>query len=54
MGFGVIPWLEQNGIVAVFCIIAGLVFVIDACAVLVYIYGKRLRERDAGLKIFLF
>lgn len=54
MGFGVIPWLEQNGIVAVFCIVAALVFVIDAGAVLIYIYGKQLRERDSRIKILLF
>jgi hypothetical protein len=54
MGFGVIPWIEQNGIVAVFGTIAALVFVIDAAAGLIYIYGKQLRQRDSRLKVFLF
>ncbi|OAL45661.1 MFS general substrate transporter [Pyrenochaeta sp. DS3sAY3a] len=54
MGFGVIPWLEQNGIVTVFCIVAALVFVIDAAVIFIYIYGKQLRERDSRIKIFLF
>jgi hypothetical protein len=54
VGFAVVPWLETDGLVAVFCILAALVFVIDASAVGIYFYGKRLRQRDARLKVFLF
>lgn len=54
VGFAVIPWLELDGIVAVFVILAVLVVVLDASALVIYIFGKKLRQRDARLKIFLF
>ncbi|KIW67166.1 hypothetical protein, variant [Phialophora macrospora] len=54
VGFGTIPWYERDGPVTMFCILAALVIVIDAGAVLLYIYGKRLRHHDGQLKIFLF
>ncbi|OAG40130.1 hypothetical protein AYO21_05608 [Fonsecaea monophora] len=54
VGFAVVPWLQANGLVAVFCILAALVFVIDASVVVIYMYGKRLRQRDSRLKVFHF
>ncbi|KAK6373736.1 hypothetical protein LTS17_008229 [Exophiala oligosperma] len=54
IGFAVVPWLEQNGVVTVFCILAALVLAIDAAVVTIYLYGKKLRQRDSRLKIFLF
>jgi hypothetical protein len=54
VGFGTIPWYERDGPVTMFCILAALVIVIDAGAVLLYLYGKRLRHHDGQLKIFLF
>jgi len=54
IGFSVIPWVERAGLISVFCILAALVFVIDASAGLLYIFGKRLRARDGRLKIFVF
>ena len=54
IGFAVVPWLEKDGLITVFCVLAALVFTIDASAVVIYLYGKRFRQRDARLKIFLF
>ncbi len=46
--------MERDGLIAMFCILAALVFVIDSSAVFLYIFGKSLRARDGRLKIFLF
>jgi hypothetical protein len=54
LGFGVQPWVNTDGLIAVFCIFAGLLVFVDLWAIFFYIYGKRLRARDAKLKIFLF
>lgn len=54
LGFGVIPWLELDGIVGVFGILVGLVLVIDAAVIVIYFYGKRFRRMDTRRKIFLF
>lgn len=54
VGFAVVPWIEQNGIVTVFCVLAALVFAIDASVVVIYWHGKKFRQRDARLKIFMF
>jgi len=54
IGFAVVPWVEQNGPITVFCILAAIVFVIDCGAVFLYVFGKRLRARDGRLKIFPF
>jgi hypothetical protein len=54
VGFGVVPWLELNGVVTVFGILTGLVLFIDAFVLVIYFYGKRLRQRDTRLKIFPF
>ncbi|KIW12694.1 hypothetical protein PV08_09972 [Exophiala spinifera] len=54
VGFAVVPWLELDGIVTVFIILAVLVVVIDAAVLVIYFFGKKLRQRDARLRIFLF
>ncbi|KAK5043067.1 hypothetical protein LTR13_000838 [Exophiala sideris] len=54
IGFAVIPWLERDGLVTVFCILAALVFVIDMSVLIIYLWGKKLRQRDARLKVFHF
>ncbi|KIW90070.1 uncharacterized protein Z519_09501 [Cladophialophora bantiana CBS 173.52] len=54
VGFAVVPWLELDGVVAVFVILAVLVVVIDASALRIYLFGKKLRQRDTRLRIFLF
>ncbi len=54
VGFAVFPWIERDGIVAVFCILAALVFVIDGSVIFIYFFGKKLRKREGRLRIFLF
>lgn len=54
VGFAVIPWIDRNGIVAVFCILAAMMFAVYASFAFLYIFGKNLRKRDAQKKIFLF
>jgi hypothetical protein len=54
VGFAVIPWIDRNGIVAVFCILAAMIFVAYASFAFLYIFGKSLRKGDAQKKIFLF
>lgn len=54
VGFGIVPWVEKDGPVAMFCILAALIVVIDAGALPLYIYGKRLRQRDGQIRIFWF
>lgn len=54
LGFGVQPWVDRDGIIAVFCIFAGLIVLVDSCAIILYFYGQRLRGRDARLKLFIF
>ena len=49
-----VPWLDLDGVVTVFCVLAALVVVIDVSVVVIYFLGKKLRQRDAQLKIFLF
>jgi hypothetical protein len=47
VGFAVIPWIDRNGIVAVFCILAAMIFVVYASFAFLYIFGKSLRKGDA-------
>ena len=54
IGFSVVPWIQLDGLIAVSSILAGMLFFVDSLAVLVYIFGKRLRVRDGQLKIFPF
>ncbi|EXJ70650.1 uncharacterized protein A1O5_05640 [Cladophialophora psammophila CBS 110553] len=54
IGFAVVPWLKLNGIIPVFCILSAMVIVVDAFAMVIYIWGKRLRERDARLRVLAF
>ncbi|KAH8816701.1 major facilitator superfamily domain-containing protein [Xylogone sp. PMI_703] len=54
VGFAVFPWIDRDGIIAVFCILAALVAIIDSSVIFIYIFGKRLRAREAQLRILLF
>jgi hypothetical protein len=54
IGFAIVPWVKQNGLIAVFCILAAILFVVDLGAVVVYLFGKRARARDGRLRIFPF
>jgi hypothetical protein len=54
VGFAVIPWIDRNGIVAVFCILAAMMFAVYVSFAFLYIFGKSLRKGDAQKKIFLF
>ncbi|KAH8816731.1 major facilitator superfamily domain-containing protein [Xylogone sp. PMI_703] len=54
IGFGIEPWVEKDGLIAVFSIFAGIVFLFDVASVLVWYYGKRLRVKDTAKKIIPF
>lgn len=54
IGFAAVPWLEKDGLLAMFCILAALVFVIDGSGIFVYFYGKRMRAWFSRKKIFIF
>jgi hypothetical protein len=54
IGFAVVPWVELDGLIAVSSILAAMLMFVDSLAVLVYFCGKRMRARDARLKVFPF
>jgi hypothetical protein len=54
IGFGIEPWVERNGLIAVFCIFSALTFTFDASGIFVWYFGKRLRAKDTMKKIVTF
>jgi hypothetical protein len=52
--FGIAPWLERDGDITVFCVLAAMVFVVDSGWLILFFYGKKLRKRDSNMKLFFF
>jgi len=54
IGFAIVPWVKRDGMIGCFSIFVGILFAIDCLAIVIWLYGKRLRLMDTKLKIFPF
>lgn len=48
INYGITPWVEANGYVKVYCIVAGLSLVVNSSFLLVIRYGRAIREKTAA------
>lgn len=48
VNYGITPWLNANGYLKVYCILAGIGFVWNASLFVMTRYGRALRERTAA------
>jgi hypothetical protein len=54
IGFGVVPWLELDGVIAVFWILAAMIIVMNTFAVVVWKWGKTLRKLDGPKRVLIY